>query len=146
LTGFKEDTFMDKIEQKELAVKCLEMLDIYKPYINKFKSKAALPCFFEHYAGFYVDQEPEIYNKMKELEEEHGFLVYALTHEITDLGETWSMLCVPKSAEGIEDLLGRFNQNEYYVLAYVWNKSNPLFSELGDIVVKSFGGGLKRIH
>lgn len=137
---------MNKIEQKELAVRCLEMLDIYKPYIRKFKSKAGIPCFFEHYAGFYVDQEPEIYNKMKELEEEHGFLVYALTHEITDMGETWSMLCVPKSAEGVEDLLGRFNQNEYYVLAYVWNKSNPIFSELGDIVVKSFGGGLKRIH
>jgi hypothetical protein len=137
---------MDKIQQKELAVRCLEMLDIYKPYINKFKSKAALPCFFEHYAGFYVDQEPEIYNKMKEVEEEHGFLVYALTHEITDMGETWSMLCVPHDNDGPEDVIGRFNQNEFYAFAYVWNKSNPIFSEFGDIVVKSFGGGLKRIH
>ena len=137
---------MDKIEQKELAVRCLEKLDIYKPYINKFKSKAALPCFFEHYAGFYVDQEPEIYNKMKELEEEHGFLVYALTHEITDLGETWSMLCVPESAEALEDMIGSFNQVEYYAFSYTWNKSNPLFSEFGDVVVMARFGGLKRIH
>jgi hypothetical protein len=137
---------MDRTTQKELAIKCLEALDIYKPYIRKFKSKAGTPCFFEHYAGFYIDQEPEIYNKMKEVEAEYGYLVYAVTHEITDIGETWSMLCVPESTETVEDLLDRFNQNEYYVLAYVWNKSNPMFSELGDIVVKSFAGGIKRIH
>jgi hypothetical protein len=122
------------------------MLDIYKPYIRKFKSKAGIPCFFEQFAGFYVDQEPEIYNKMKELEEEHGCLVYALTHEITDLGETWSLLCVPESAESIEDAIGSFNQREYYAFAYVWNKTNPMFSEFGDIVVMSRFGGIKRIH
>jgi hypothetical protein len=133
-------------EQKELAVKCLEMLDIYKPYINKFKSKAGIPCFFEGFAGFYVDQEPEIYNKMKELEEEYGCLVYALTHEITDLGETWSMLCIPKSAESIEDVIGSFNQREFYAFSYVWNKTNPMFSEFGDIVVMSRFGGIKRVH
>ena len=137
---------MDKAQQKEIAIKCMEKLDIYKPYINKFKSAATLPCFFEHYAGFWVDQEPEIYNKMKEVESESGVLVYALTHEITDLGETWSMLCIPSDCESIEDCIGRFNQNEFYAFSYVWNKSNPIFSEFGDIVVKSFGGGLKRIH
>lgn len=137
---------MDKIEQKELAVRCLEMLDIYKPYIRKFKSKAGIPCFFENFAGFYVDQEPEIYNKMKELEEEHGCLVYALTHEITDLGETWSILCVPSDAESIEDCLGSFNSREYYAFTYVWNKTCPQFSEFGDIVVMSRFGGLKRVH
>ncbi len=136
---------MDKNQQKELAIKCLEMLDIYKPYIRKFKSAATLPCFFENYAGFYVDQEPEIYNKMKEIEEEFGCLVYAITHEITNLGEFWSMLCVPKSAESIEDVIGSFNQREYYAFSYTWNKTNPMFSEFGDIAVRSFGGGIKRI-
>jgi hypothetical protein len=137
---------MDRVVQKELAVSCLEMLDIYKPYINKFKSKAGTPCFFENYAGFYVDQEPEIYNKMKEVEEEYGCLVYALTHEITDLGETWSLLCVPKSAESIEDVIGSFNQREFYAFSYTWNKSNPIFSEFGDVVVMSRFGGIKRVH
>lgn len=137
---------MDKTEQKELAVRCLEKLDIYKPYINKFKSKAGVPCFFENFAGFYVDQEPDIYNKVKEIEEEYSCLVYAITHEITELGETWSMLCVPADNDGVEDVIGSFNQREYYAFSYVWNKSNPIFSEFGDIVVKSFGGGIKRIH
>ena len=137
---------MDRTQQKELAIKCMEKLDIYKPYINKFKSAKTLPCFYENFAGFYVDQEPEIYSKMKEVEEEYGCLVYAITHEITDFGETWSMLCIPRSAEGIEDCLGSFNSREYYAFSYTWNKSHPMFSEFGDVVVKSFGGGIKRIH
>ena len=137
---------MDRVQQKEIAIKCMEKLDIYKPYINKFKSEKTMPCFYENYAGFYVDQEPEIYNKVKAVEAEYGCLVYAITHEITDLGETWSMLCVPQSADGIEDVLGSFNSREYYAFSYVWNKTNPIFSEFGDIVVKSFGGGIKRVH
>lgn len=137
---------MDRVQQKEIAIKCMEKLDIYKPYINKFKSKAGIPCFFENFAGFYVDQEPVIYEKVKEVESEYDCLVYAITHEVTDLGETWSMLCVPQSCEGIEDVLGSFNLREYYAFSYVWNKTNPIFSEFGDIVIKSFGGGVKRIH
>jgi hypothetical protein len=139
---------MDKVLQKEIAIQCLEKLDIYKPYIRKFKSKAGIPCFFENYAGFYVDQEPEIYNKMKEIEEEFGCLVYALIHDITNLEEFWSMLCVPKDCDGLVDLIGSFNnqnRNEYYAFTYTWNKTNPIFSEFGDIAVRSFGGGIKRI-
>jgi hypothetical protein len=132
--------------QKEIAIQCLEKLDIYKPYINKFKSKAGTPCFFEGFAGFYVDQEPEIYNKMKEVEAEFGCLVYALTHEITNIGETWTMLCVPKDNDGVDDVIGRFSNKEFYAYAYVWNKSDDWCSEFGDVVVKSFGGGIKRIH
>ena len=137
---------MELTTQKEVAIQCLEKLDIYKPYITKFKSKAGIPCFFENFAGFYVDQEPEIYNKVKEVEQEYNCLVYAITHELTDMGETWSMLCIPQDSEEIEDVLGSFNQREYYAFSYVWNKANPIFSEFGDIVVKSFGGGIKRIH
>ena len=138
---------MELTTQKEIAIQCLEKLDIYKPYIEKFKS-AGMPCFFENYAGFWVDQEPEVYKKMKELEEERGCLVYALTHELTDYGETWAMLCIPADPVEIEDLMSRAldDSNEFYVFSYVWNKSNPIFSEFGDIVVKSYCGGIKRIH
>lgn len=137
---------MNKDQQKELAIKCLETLDIYKPYVTKFKSKATLPCFYENFAGFWADQEPELMDKIKEVEEEYGYLVYAITHELTDLGETWSMLCIPQSAETLDDVLGSFNSQEYYAFSYTWNKSNPMFSEAGDVVVMSRFGGLKRVH
>lgn len=138
---------MKALTQKEIAIQCLEKLDVYKPYIRKFKSAAGIPCFFENYAGFWVDQEPKVYNKMKEIEQDHGYLVYALTHEITDYGECWSMLCVPKDNDGADDLiLETGDYKKYYAFAYVWNKSNPDLSEAGDIVVKTFGGGIKRIY
>ena len=132
--------------QKEIAIQCLEKLDIYKPYITKFKSQKTLPCFFENFGGFWVDQDPKLYNKIKEVEEEHGCLVYAVTHEILDFGECWSMLCVNKDCESIEDVLGSFNSQEWYAFSYVWNVQNEIFSEFGDIVVLSRFGGIKRVH
>lgn len=137
---------MDKVLQKELAIKCMEKLDIYKPYITKFKSAKTMPCFFENFAGFWADQEQELWNKIKEVEAEYGCLVYAITHEITDIGETWSMLCIPESADCLEDVIGSFNQREYYAFSYTWNKTNPGFSEFGDVVVMSRFGGIKRVH
>lgn len=130
--------------QKELAVRCLEMLDIYKPYIRKFKSKAGVPCFFENYAGFYADQEEKLYSKIKEIESEYNYLVYAITHEkTTNIGETWSMLCIPQNSS-IEDVLSKANSQEFYAFAYVWNETVPVYSEAGDIVVRSAFGGIKR--
>lgn len=132
--------------QRDIAIKCLELLDVYKPYIRKFKSKAGVPCFFENFAGFYADQEPELWDKIKEVEKEYHCLVYAITHELTDFGECWSMLCIPESTSSIEECLSdTSNSGTFYAFSYVWNKSNPIFSELGDIVVRSALGGIKRI-
>ena len=75
---------MDKILQKEIAVQCMEKLGIYKPYIRKFKSKVGIPCFFENFAGFYADQEPELWTKIKEVEVSYDCLVYVITHEFVD--------------------------------------------------------------
>ncbi len=132
--------------QKELAIKCLEKLDIYKPYIRKFKSAKGIPCFFEHFAGFYADQEPELWSKIKEVENEFGCLVYAITHEITDFGECWSMLCVSKDSDSIEDCLNEYDNHGFYAFAYVWNKTAEHFSEFGDVVVRASVGGIKRIY
>lgn len=62
--------------QKAKALEIMRRLDIYKPYINGFKNSGRV-CFFENYGGFWVDQEPLIFNKIKELEEKYKCLVYA---------------------------------------------------------------------
>lgn len=133
------------MEQKEIAIKCLEKLDIYEPYVRKFQSKATIPCFFENFGGFYADQEPELWTKIKEVENEYGCLVYAITHEYFDFGECWSMLCVSSDSASVEDCLVQSSRGHCYAFAYVWNKSNEQFSEFGDIVVRAFGGGIRRI-
>ena len=133
--------------QKEIAIQCLEKLDIYKPYIRKFKSKAGTPCFFENFGGFYVDQEPEVYSKVKEIERDYNVLVYRITHEFTEFGECWSMLCVSQNPDSVEDFVSgtRSLSGRFYAYAYIWNKTDDFCSEFGDIVVQSFGGGIKRI-
>lgn len=131
---------------KEIAVACLEKLKIYGPYVRKFQSKAGIPCFFENFGGFWADQEPELWKKIKEVEERYSCLVYAVTHEFFEFGECWSMLCVSKDTTCVEDCLGAFNNpNTFYAFAYVWNQTDDYLSEFGDIAVHNFGGGIRRI-
>jgi hypothetical protein len=130
--------------QKEIAVECLQKLDIYKPYIRRFEV-AGIPCFFERFGGFYADQEPELWDKIKEVENEYGCLVYAITHEYFEFGECWSMLCVRKDTNEVTDCLIQSTINRFYAFAYVWNQTDDLLSEFGDIAVQSFGGGIRRI-
>lgn len=132
--------------QKEIAIQCLEKLDIYKPYIRKFKSKAGTPCFFENFAGFWADQEERLWTKIKEVEKEYNVLVYAITHERIEGQSMWSMLCITQNPDGIEDFISDFGKpGHFYVHAYTWNEDVECFSEFGDVVVRSFGGGIRRL-
>lgn len=133
-----------KQEQKAKAIEFMKKLDIYKPYIRGFEQSDRV-CFFERFGGYWVDQEPEIAAKMKEVEETYNCTVYAITHEKTGIGEMWSFLYISQYIEDWEYSLTEYEENAYYVASYVWNKSDEMLSELGDIVVRTFGGGLCRI-
>lgn len=140
---------MNKIlreHQKSVAIKLLEDLDIYKPYIRAFKEQNKI-CLFEEYAGFYIDeeQEKELYENIKKFEEEHECIVYAVTHEYTQFGECYDYLIVPKYKDEWDTLISYSNVNKHVIFAYVVNKDEPYCSEYGDITVQSFGGGLCRI-
>ena len=132
-----------KEQRKEQAVKLLERLDVYKPYIKGFKQSDNV-CFFENFGGFWANQEPEIEKKMKEIEKEYNCTVYAITHEYTEFGECYDFLMVSDYKEEWENLVIKDNGN-FYVFTYVWNKTYDYCSEFGTIGVKSFGGGIKRI-
>lgn len=133
------------MELKERATKYLEQLNIYKPYINGFKSKSQKVCFYENYGGYWVNQEPEIEEKMHVLEKKYNAVCYAITHEITEIGELWDFLLATKEGENEDELFYNKDLKCFCALAYVYNKSCPDCSELGTIGVKSFGGGLKRV-
>ena len=107
------------ITKKEKAIEIMKKMDIYKPYINGFEQKDKV-CFFEQFGGFWIDQEPELHEKMKAIEEKHKCKVYAVTHVYT---------------EG----------NRHTAFAYVWNKDDDWCSEFGSVTVQSFGGGIRRI-
>ena len=136
---------MENNEQakKEKAIEFLKKMDIYKPYIKGFEEKGAV-CFFENYGGYWIDQEPELYAKMKEIENKFQCRVYAVTHEFTEFGELYDFLIVTNYPEEWDTLV--YSQgNRHTAFAYVWNKDDDLCSEFGSITVQSFGGGIKRI-
>ena len=133
------------MNQKEIAIQCLKKLDIYKPYIRKFE-KEDMPTFFERFAGYYLFNEPVLQDKVKKVQEEFGVLVYAITHEWIENMECWSLLCVSKSTETIEDcIMDTSHPDTFYAYSYVWNQEHDHFSEFGDIVVRSYGGGIRRM-
>lgn len=133
-----------KEQRKEKAIEFMNTLDIYKPYINGFKNKDNV-CFYEQFGGFWAYQEPELVEKIQEIEKKHNCTVYAITHNYTEMGELYSFLIVTNQKCEWKNLLYRDTANQYYAFAYVWNKDDDFCSEFGDILVQSFGGGIRRI-
>ena len=84
---------MNQEMKKQQAIKYLERLNIYPPYIDGFKEENKV-CFFERFGGYWAEQEPEIQAKIHEIENKYKCLVYAVTHEFTDFGECWDFLIV----------------------------------------------------
>lgn len=135
---------MTQEQRKTKAIELLHQLDIYEPYIQGFENDNQV-CFFENYGGYWVYQEPDVYKKMLEIENEYNCTVYAITHEWASFGECYSFLYVSRyKSEWPYSLVTE--DGVHYATAYVWNKSFEEFSEIGTIGVKSFGGGIARIY
>ena len=132
-----------KEQRKEQAVKFMQKLGIYKPYIKGFKENDQV-CFYENFGGFWAYQDEELDKKIKEIEEKHNCTVYAVTHEYTDFGECYDFLLVTDYVEEWEDLICSEDYT-HYAFAYVWNKSDDDCSEFGTVGVISLGGGIKRV-
>lgn len=130
--------------KKQKAIELMKQLDIYKPYIQGFEKNDTI-CYFEQFGGFWAYQEPELMEKIKEFEEEHNCLVYAVTHEYLEFGECYDFLFISDYEEEWDYTIEALSENKYIACAYVWNKDDDLCSEFGSIVVRSFGGGIKRI-
>lgn len=129
--------------KKEKAIQLLKEMDIYKPYIKGFENSGRV-CFFENYGGFWIDQEPELYAKMKEIEKKFSCLVYAVTHEFTPFGECYSFLIVTYYRSEWKTLMYT-EGSKHTAFAYVWNKDDDWSSEFGSVMIQSFGGGIRRI-
>ena len=127
---------------KERCVEILNKLNIYRPYIRGFESEKEKVCFYENYAGFWVYQEPEVEAKMKYIEANRNCKVYAITHEYAEFGECWDFLFVPNDESEGECFTDE--GGVYRLWSITWNRSYDELEE-GDVIVKSFGGGIKRI-
>ena len=130
-------------EKKDKAIEVMKKLKINEPYIQGFEQEDKV-CFYEMYAGYWVYQEPKTEAKMKEIENKYKCKVFAITHEITNIGELWDFLIVSNHRKEWKDMIYS-NGNKHTLIAYVWNKSDDQCSEFGDITVQSRGGGIRRV-
>lgn len=129
--------------KKKKAIEIMKKMDIYKPYIRGFEENNKI-CFFEQYGGYWAEQEPALYEKIKEFEKEYDCIVYAVTHELTEFGELFDFLIVTDDPDDWDDIVYS-EGNRHMVYAYVWNNTDDFCSEFGSITIQSFGGGIKRI-
>lgn len=138
---------MNRQEQKELAVKAMREMQIDPAYIKAFKNKDVVTQFIR-YAGYFVDENTEcnLLQKIKEIEEETGICVFAVTQENFEFGRCFTMLCVSKYEEDAGHLLERGDKGEFYVFSYVYNADVEWCSEFGTCAFNSVYGGLRRLY
>lgn len=134
-----------KDQQKQNAIRYLETIGCYKPYLNAYKKGTV--TMYEGYGGYYVDEhnEPELINKIREVEEEYGGTVYAVIHNMTNFGELYTMLWSGKYEEDEEYSVHPVGDGSFNVFSWVWNKDDEWCSEFGTVQIKPALGGLLRI-
>lgn len=137
---------LTEAERKELAVKYLEKIKCYKPYLKAYRDKGIV-TMYEGFGGYYVEEhsEPELFKKIKEVESKFGGTVYAVIHNFFEFGECYTMLWVSQYKEDQEYAVDEWNENMSGVFAWVWNKTVEDFSEFGTVGIQSALGGLLRI-
>ena len=90
---------------------------------------------------------PELKDKIAELQERNGALVYYVTHETFWFGECYSLLYVSTYPEDWPHQEPRkVGGNRFIVHAYVWNVTDERNSEFGSIVVENQHGMLVRVE
>ena len=135
--------------QELKAIKCMEILHIYKPYIDIFKRQKTL-CLFENFAGFYLSHDSPLLLKKQEIEQSNGIYIYAMIDAKDEVDEVYILLAFSSDdAEDSQEVdvndISLTGVGEYRVYAYIWNRTNEKMSGLDYVKVKSLCGGLSYI-
>ena len=99
---------------------------------------------------YWLDNQPEFAEAVREAEEEFGIKVYHALHTNTEFGDLLSCLYVGSNEEiwpqDRSDLERKMPDGSREVMAYVINLSDPMLSEFGYIGIKEACGGLIRVY
>lgn len=144
---------LDREIIKNIAVSAMKEMKILPAYINAFKRKRnSTVTLFINGGGYYIDEHTEdnLLEKIKQVEEEYGGIVYAVIKNKLEEDTVYSLLYVSNNKEDntfhnvIEDTYsdGRITYME--VFAYVYNASYEYNNEFGYITIYPFFGGIRR--
>ena len=126
-------------EARQEALKRMKKLNFHPNVLSDFNEGTINKS--ELIGILYWLNDEEI-KKVREFEAENESIVYHVIHQFTNIGELYSFLYVKLDDEEWEMDNDGLKQRE--VLAYVWNKTAPEFSEFGYIGIRSQVGGLVR--
>ena len=126
-------------EAKQEALKRMKKLNFHPNVLSDFNEGTINKS--ELIGILYWLNDEEI-KAVREFEAENESVVYHVIHQVTNIGELYSFLYVKLDDEEWEMDNEGLKQRE--VLAYVWNKTTPEFSEFGYIGIRPQFGGLVR--
>lgn len=131
-------------EMKAEAIARMKELGLMAEIINSFEKDKKI--MMSEGAGILYNLD-ETANKavsglLENNDEDISYLPYHVIHTMTNIGELYDVLYV--SSDGSNWDYERFSYHNQEIEAYVYNASEPLFSENGPISIKPCNGGLKR--
>ena len=128
-------------QMKQEALQCMEAIGLSKGCIKAFRDRDMI--WTSERGCLYEDEE--FHKLAKQVEEEYGGLVYHIDHTIFEFGDCLSMFYISKYEED-GDLEETINDlKDGYAFCYVYNQTDPMFSEFGSISFRPVIGGVMRM-
>ena len=129
-------------EKKQRAIDALKMLCLSRTYIKDFEENGRI-YLFEDFVAKKIRKKSELAEKIAKIEMKGGCNIYAVTHEMTEVGEMFTFLLISEYSEDVS--ITPVAPLMYRAYAYVWNKDREYFSEYGTVTIQSFDGGIRRL-
>lgn len=140
---------MNRDKMKKLAIKRLKEMKLLGSVTSLFSKEDRL-YYSERINKQYsavlniLDENEELYKKVKEFEERTGYLVYHCILTQTTFGTILDMLFISKYEENWEYDYEKMD-DFYRVMSMATNLSDEMLSDMGSILVRPSMGGLERI-
>lgn len=130
--------------QKSVAIRAMRILGLDAAIVSEFERDGKV-YMFENGVAKEIEEDSEVYCKIRALEKERGMLVYAVTHERFGFGECFSFLDVSKYEEDWAWEISMFLVGIYAVHSYVWNVTHPECSGSGRVLIQVCEYGIERV-
>lgn len=140
---------MNRDKMKKLAIKRLKEMKLLGSVTSLFSKEDRL-YYSERINKQYsavlniLDENEELYKKVKEFEERTGHLVYHCILTQTTFGKILDMLFISKYEEDWEYDYEKMD-DFYRVMSMATNLSDEMLSDMDSILVRPSMGGLERI-
>lgn len=127
--------------RKKDAVKRMRKLKIMENVIQEFMEEDKL--YLSEFNGILYWLNEEQKEMVRSFEAEYNALVYHVIKSYTNIGIMYSLLYISSHKEEWEQDMMDLDEN--CAIAYVFNETDPMMSEIGYIAVQPQFGGVTRI-